>query len=118
MQSWRQGFRRRLTYSYARVGYRISVGSSGAASVFRSGVGLQPATKRTRGFSTGALPPSLHISARLKLEVLLLVCWRLRFQACAAGDTSRPIAHKKAAISRAIAVTATVLVLPAMMSLR
>src|SRR5580658_1490851 len=61
VRSRRQGFRRRLAYSYARVGYRISVGSSGSASVFRSGMDFKSATKRTRGFPTGALSPTSYI---------------------------------------------------------
>jgi hypothetical protein len=77
VQSWRQGFRRRLTYSYARVGYRISVGSSGAASVFRSGIGIKPATKPYRGFSTGALSPNLHIKQMMKMfDFSFDVLWR------------------------------------------
>src|SRR3546814_19636508 len=45
VQSWRQGFRRRLTYHYAWVDYRISVGSSGAASVIWSGLGFSSAKR-------------------------------------------------------------------------
>ena len=70
VRSRRQGFRRRLAYSYSRVGYRMSVCSSGAASVFWSGVDFKSATKLPRGFPTGALSPTSYIEQMM----FVLVC--------------------------------------------
>lgn len=88
-----RAFRRRLAYSYARVGYRISVGSSGAASVFRSGMDFKSATKQTRGFPTGALSPTSYIERIVSDPGFLLGSGDLTMRAVTPDRRERPLAR-------------------------
>ena len=112
--------RRRLANSDARVGYRISVCSSGAASICQrasTSVGHtivledSPPGPCPQRYATG-MSPLVYSPLRSEVEAVMLD------QLAGYGSTSFPIAHKKAAISLAIATVATVWRLPLAMSLR
>jgi DDE superfamily endonuclease len=116
---------RRLADSDARVGHRIPVCSSGAASICQrasADVG-RPATQFARGFPTGAPPAAPRSRDVVAVRSALpggvgRAEAAVRDQAAGRGSICRPIAHRKAAISRAIAVVTTVWRLPAAVSRR
>ncbi len=114
--------RRRLANSDARVGYRISVCSSGAASICQRASTNVGHTIVLEDSPTGALPPAVR-NGMSDCECsppgrLMDADPAVVDQAAGCGSTSRPIAHRKADISRAIATVTTVWRLPLAISLR
>src|SRR3954465_4707866 len=93
--------------SYPRVGYRTPCSVLGLAL---SRVGHEAQPRHVVGL--GRSPP------RPRPDPVQPVCWPIVDSKPQAGSTTRPIAHKKAAISRAIAATATGAFFPAAISRR
>lgn len=110
---------RRLTCSDARVGYRRSEFRPGLIPLLRRASAQSWPPSVAREFPTVGLSPALHNICLRSGGILLNQYRRIGvpegypFAALSGiGSTSRAIAHRNAAISRASAVTATVLRLP------
>src|SRR5215218_11067561 len=110
--------RRRLTDSDARIGYRITVYSSGAASVCKRASTRVGHTNVSRVPHRGPASSDAQQDVGLVLPLLVTSSAKTLDQTAGRGSTSRPIAHRKAAISRAIAAVTTPCCLPRAASLR
>ena len=116
---------RRLTCSDARVGYRISGFRPGLVPVLQRASARSRPPSGAREFPTVVPSPALHNDCRSLLALIPSAWTHTQGRRCyvlcgltGAGFTSRAMAQRKAAISRAIAVITTVLRFPFAVSRR